>query len=139
MTGLIGLVDRAEIADLSSRYALVVDQREFSRLGEVFTADAVLDTGRVQRQGLAEIIAAMEGLHRYEATSHIMGQQLLELIDGEVRGVSYCEAHHLVVADDERIDRVMHIRYHDLFAQVVDGWRIARRRLVTVWTAEQRV
>ena len=140
MRRLTNLADRAELADLAALYAVIVDQREFTRFDEVFTADALLDTGRGRRSGLVEITDAMAGLLRYEATSHILGQQLLSVADdGGITSVTYCEAHHLSVDGAERIDTVMHIHYHDRFVPTPDGWRIAHRRLVVPWTAEQAV
>ncbi len=140
MRRLTNLADRAELADLAALYAVIVDQRDFDRFDEVFTADALLDTGRGKRSGLVEITDAMAGLLRYQATSHILGQQLLSVTDdGEITGVTYCEAHHLSVDGAERIDHVMHIHYHDRFVPTPDGWRIAHRRLVVPWTAEQAV
>ena len=140
MRRLTNLADRAELADLAALYAVIVDQRDFARFDEVFTADALLDTGRGRRSGLVEITDAMAGLLRYEATSHVLGQQLLSVTDdGEVTGVTYCEAHHLSSDGAERIDQVMHIHYHDRFVPTPDGWRIAHRRLVVPWTAEQAV
>ncbi|MCY3850560.1 MAG: nuclear transport factor 2 family protein [Acidimicrobiaceae bacterium] len=140
MARLTNLHDRAELADLTALYALIVDQRDFARFDEVFTADALLDTGRGQRSGLAEIADAMAGLLRYETTSHILGQQLFSVTDdAEIEGVTYCEAHHLRVDGDERIDHVMHIHYHDRFVPTPDGWRIAHRRLSVPWSADYPV
>ncbi len=140
MRRLPNLQDRADLADLAALYAVIVDQRDFARFDEVFTDDALLDTGRGQRSGLEEITDAMSGLLRYEATSHILGQQLLSVTDnGEIEGVTYCEAHHLRVDGDERIDHVMHIHYRDRFVRTPDGWRIAYRRLAVLWTADQPV
>ncbi len=140
MRRLPNLQDRADLADLAALYAVIVDRRDFARFDEVFTADALLDTGRGQRSGLLEITDAMAGLLRYEATSHILGQQLLSVTDdGEIEGVTYCEAHHLRVDGHERIDHVMHIHYHDHFVPTPDGWRIAYRRLTVPWTADQPV
>ena len=140
MRRLTNVQDRAELADLAALYAVIVDQRDFDRFSEVFTADALLDTGRGRRSGLAEITDAMAGLLRYEATSHVLGQQLLSVADdGEIIGVTYCEAHHLALDGDARIDHVMHIHYHDRFVRTSAGWRIAYRRLAVPWTAEQPV
>ena len=49
MARLTNLHDRAELADLTALYALIVDQRDVARFDEVFTADALLDTGRGER------------------------------------------------------------------------------------------
>lgn len=126
--------DRGRLADLAARYALAVDTREFALLRDVFVVDAVLDTGRGVRDGIDEILTAMEGLRRYEATHHVLGQQLVERDGDDTTGVTYCTAHHLRDDGEERTDTVMHIRYHDHFLLTGEGWRIARRRLEIPWT-----
>ena len=131
--------DRVALADLVALYADVVDTRTFQRLDEVFVPGAVLDTGRGERRGLEEITAAMQRLHHYEATSHLLGQQVLSGGPDTARGVTYCQAHHLLVEGDVRTDRVMHIRYLDDFARTPQGWRIRHRRLITAWTDDRPV
>lgn len=133
---------RLALADLAARYAVTVDLRDFDRLRDVFVPDCRLDTGRAVRDGIEAVVAAMQGLHRYEATSHVLGQQLLEPDGDDVRGITYCTAHHLLVDDvdgDLRTDTVMHIRYHDRFVTTGAGWRIATRRLEIVWTDRRPV
>lgn len=134
MASDLDLHDRAALVDLASRYALAVDTLDFERLRAVFVDDATLDTGRGIRTGLDEILTAMEGLRRYEATSHVLGQQVVEATDEGATGVTYCTAHHLRADGDSRTDTVMHIRYHDRFVRTDAGWRIAARRLEIPWT-----
>ncbi len=137
MTDGLDLHDRAALGDLASRYAVAVDTRTFEQLRDVFLDDATLDTGRSVRSGIDEILTAMEGLRRYVATSHMLGQQLVEAGSEGATGVTYCTAHHL--SDADRTDTVMHIRYHDEFVRTDAGWRIARRRLEVLWTDTQPV
>jgi hypothetical protein len=137
MSDGLDLHDRAALGDLASRYAIAVDTRSFERLREVFVEEATLDTGRSVRSGIDEILTAMEGLRRYIATSHVLGQQLVEARSEGATGVTYCTAHHL--SDGDRTDTVMHIRYHDEFVRTDAGWRIARRRLEVLWTDTQPV
>lgn len=141
MTTSLTPTDRFALADLTARYAAAVDRREFDQLRQVFVPEATLDTGRAVRQGIDEILAAMEGLRRYDATSHLLGQQLLDEHEaGECRGHTYCEAHHLRVDDEgQRTDQVMHIRYHDVYVHTDGGWRIKTRRLEVVWTDDRSV
>jgi len=132
--------DRFALADLVARYAAAVDARDFDRLRDIFLAGCRFDTGRAVRDGVDSVIEAMQGLLRYEATSHMLGQQLLDQHDGDsVSGVTYCTAHHLTDHGDRRTDKVMHIRYHDQFRRHDDGWRIAERRLDLIWSDEQPV
>ena len=134
--------DRLAIADLATTYARAVDRRTFGLLDEVFTVDGVLDTGRGVRTGLDEIVAAMQGLHRYEVTRHVLGQQLVEVTADRprrARAETYCDAHHLVVDGDRRVDWRMHLRYVDEVVRTDAGWRIARRTLHTDWTDQREV
>lgn len=139
MTEPLTTEDRVALADLAARYAVAVDAREFERLREVFTPEARLDTGRSERVGIEQIIEAMGGLRRYTATTHVVGQQVVDPFDGFVTGITYCSAHHLSGPPGEQTDKVMHIQYHDRFVRVDGGWRIEERRLDVRWTDEQPV
>ena len=133
------VADRIALTDLVARYAVAVDTRDFAALREVFTTDATLDTGRAVRAGIDAIVEAMRGLLRYEATSHVVGQHLVDPSDRGADGLVYCTAHHLRGHGDHRTDKVMHIRYHDRYVMTDHGWRIEARRLEVAWTDETRV
>ncbi len=132
--------DRFALADLVATYADAGDTRDFDRLRLVFTPDATLDTGRTVRIGIEEILEAMTRLERYEATSHLLGQQLLEMTGPDrCEGLTHCQAHHLLSDGDGSTDRVMHIRYVDDFVRTAEGWRIRGRRLDVAWTDDRAV
>ena len=97
---------------LVRRYAEIVDTRTFDAFDEVFTTEAELETGNGRRVGLDEIRAAMQGLHRYEATDHRVGASTFT-VDGErATGTVECEAHHWSTnGSGHRTDRVMTITY----------------------------
>ncbi|MAJ88833.1 MAG: hypothetical protein CL416_04425 [Acidimicrobiaceae bacterium] len=115
---------------LVRRYAEIVDTRTFDAFDEVFTDEAELETGNGRRVGLDEIRAAMEGLHRYEATDHRVGASTFA-VDGErANGTIECEAHHWSTnGSGSRTDRVMTITYHDRYEHTPAGWRLRHRRL----------
>ena len=120
------MTPESELRALVERYAATVDARTFDRFDQVFTPDAVLETARGVRDGLAEIQAAMQGLQRYVSTDHRVGESSA-VVEGETAiGLVACEAHHV---DDTGADRVMTITYHDRYVTTPDGWRIAHRRL----------
>lgn len=131
--------DRIELSDLVARYAVAVDNRDFDALHAVFVRDATLDTGRSTRSGFDEIVEAMQGLLRYEATAHVLGQHLVEATGTGASGLVYCTAHHLTDHGEHRTDKVMHIRYHDVYVRTDHGWRMTARRLEVAWTDEQPV
>ena len=143
MTNPLTTEDRLALQSLVARYALAVDTGDFEALRAVFVADAELDTGRSVRRGVDEIVTAMEGLRRYEATHHLVGQHVLDTDTDtdtdRASGVAYCTAHHLAPNDTGRTDMVMYIRYHDEYRRTSGGWRIATRRLDVVGTRTDQI
>jgi hypothetical protein len=144
MASPLTVADRIELTDLVARYAVAVDSRDFASLRDIFVPECTLDTGRAVRDGIDAVLEAMQGLLRYEATSHVIGQQVVnQRVVGEsddgVDGLVYCTAHHLTDHGDHRTDKVMHIRYHDRYTRTDAGWRIAARRLELVWSDETSV
>ncbi len=139
MSAPLTVDDRQDLHDLVSRYALSVDTHDFDGLRRVFVPDAELDTGRSVRKGIEEILSAMEGLRRYTATTHLIGQQLIEGGPDDATGVVYCTAHHLFGDEGSQTDMVMHIRYHDHYGRTSNGWRITQRRLDLLWRDETPV
>ena len=121
-----GMSTETELRSLVERYAELVDQRKFDNLATVFCPEAVLQTGNGRREGLGEIVAAMQRLHRYRRTDHRVGSAVFTVDGPEGRGTVACEAHHL---DDEDRDRVMIITYHDRYLETPAGWRICERTL----------
>ena len=114
-----------ELRALVERYAAVVDSRVFDDLASVFVPDAALITPQGDRRGLGAIRTAMNGLHRYDSTTHVVGPADFAVDMGEATGEVECVAHH--VADST--DRVMVITYHDAYVRTEDGWRIRERQL----------
>jgi hypothetical protein len=142
MTNPASVDDRLALADLSNRYAVAVDRRDFDVLREIFVPDCSLDTGRSQRSGIDAVLEAMRGLLRYQTTSHVVGQHVVEVFDADKAStVTYCTAHHLSVADDAGVqtDKVMHIHYYDECVRTDRGWRIAQRRLDIRWSDERAI
>lgn len=118
---------RSELRTLVERYASVVDSRDFDRFADVFTTAGVLSTPNGERHGLAQIRAAMAGLHRYDSTDHVVGTSNVEIDGSTATGQVESTAHHYT--DGGATDRIMKITYHDTYVRTADGWRIERRRL----------
>jgi hypothetical protein len=138
------LDDRHELRRLVEDYAHFVDSREFDAVSKLFLPDGVLSgyDGSVQRyvrNGRGEIIEAMQGLLRYELTSHMLGQQRVDF-DAEISdtavGETYCNAQHIYTDNRDpdstpsrRRNKVMSIRYHDRYVRRDGRWFFAERRL----------
>jgi 3-phenylpropionate/cinnamic acid dioxygenase small subunit len=121
--------DRLDIAELAARYANIVDDREWPRLAEVFTPDAVLTItglpeGDVRCAGLDAIAAYMEERSKerpYPVSHHITNVE--PRVDGEIVRV------RAKVIGAGVTGRVGTGNYDDEFRRTVDGWRIAAKRL----------
>ena len=77
----------------------------------------------------------MQGLLKYDITSHALSQQTI-LFDpadpDKASAETYCCAQHLY-SDNGRWNRVMSIRYLDHYKRLDNVWLIADRRLATDW------
>ena len=125
----MGSADESALLELANRYATIVDERRFTDLAQVFTADAVLETGRGRRDGLPEIVAAMQGLHRYDRTDHRVLRSQVSVEPTTATGTVDCEAHHWFTEAGTRRDHQMEITYHDRYLATPNGWRLSHRRL----------
>ncbi len=143
------LADRLALRDLVEAYAHGVDRRRLEEVGLLFLADGVLashngDPAEVPafatRNGRDEIVRVMEMVRRYDVTSHVLGQQMLQFDTTDpdrAIGITYCMAHHVWAPDGIRVNKVMSIRYHDRYLRTAQGWRFAERRLAVDWTEER--
>ena len=140
------LEDRAALRRVVEEYARGVDRREPHAVAELFVSDGRLeiyegDPERTEpvrvRAGRTEIATALEGLAKYEVTTHFLGQHSIELDGPRATGETYCIAHHIYSADGARRDHVLSIRYLDDFRREEGTWRLERRRLVIDWSDER--
>jgi len=138
------LSDRYELRRLIEDYAHFVDSRDFTAVADLFVPSGVLsgldgDVVRYVRNGRDEIIAAMQGLTRYELTSHMLGQQRIDFDANDsdtAVGETYCNAQHIYTdsrdtdsTPSQRRNKVMSIRYHDRYVRRDGRWFFAERRL----------
>jgi len=130
------LSDRQALRDLAARYARIPDDRDYGAVDEVFTRDARLLGPGFHLEGREQIREAMRSIERYRATQHTMHQQSVALRGDEAEGEVYCVAHHLHEVDGRPQKLDWGIRYRDRYRREPEGWRLARRELVIVWTQQ---
>jgi 3-phenylpropionate/cinnamic acid dioxygenase small subunit len=131
MLSLQEMSDRLEIQDLLSRYSYAIDERDWDRLDDVFTPDAVIDYGETggAKGGVAQIKAwlpvAMERFPRYQ---HMVATTKLEL-DGDSARSRTMLFNPMVYRGDDGAEQVFFIGlwYRDRLVRTPDGWRIAER------------
>jgi hypothetical protein len=121
-----------------ARYAAGVDRRRLDLFLSAFVPDGSLwipargeGSGPRVLRGHDELAQVIERIGRFDRTFHLLGQTLVEEVDGDgARGETYCVAHHWLGAGDRVEDTVMFIRYEDTYARTAGGdWRLAERRL----------
>jgi hypothetical protein len=125
---LAAAADRAELVELLHRYALMIDTWQWDLLPEVFSADAEVDFGSVDRyvesdsvvRGLQEIRAWFEAaLAPFPDVLHFMTNHLIEL-DGD-RASTYTYMHVLNMS--------MGGIYRGEAVRTPAGWRLQRFNL----------
>lgn len=118
--------DRLEIHELMARYGNIIDEREFSRAGEVFTADArydLADLGDSVVVGIDDIVAMWTASTTHPLAHHVSNVELAPNADGTV------SVYSKVVGVGYK-GRVGSATYRDVVRKTADGWRIAERIVV---------
>lgn len=127
----------AALRGLAHRYAYAVDRRDSAAITELFTADGAVrgfGDNPIDYTGAQRLAAMMQDLGMFERTMHNVFNQLFERsADGEVTGLTYCIASHLLPGDHPVLVD-MAIWYHDRYALQDDVWKFAERRLEVLWT-----
>lgn len=129
------LHDRLEIIELTHRYCWALDSKDLDLLDTVFLPDATAELRSAPLEGRdairARIRAAATAL---DATQHTVTNHMVT-IDGD-RATSRCYLHSQHVREGTEGGDLYVIagRYEDELVRTPDGWRIAFRRLVGVWT-----
>jgi 3-phenylpropionate/cinnamic acid dioxygenase small subunit len=131
MLSLQEISDRLEIQDLFARYTYAIDERNWDRLDDVFTPDAVIDyseTGGAKgtvAQIKAWLPVAMQRFPRYQ---HMVATTKLEL-DGDTARSRTILFNPMVHRADDGAEQVFFIGlwYRDRLVRTPAGWRIAER------------
>ncbi len=129
--------DRFEIVDLMNRYAFALDDKDFERLRQVFTADAVFsEFPPVPMEGIEVIVPTIDRtLSRFSVTQHLLGPVTVEW-DGEDRARTRCyiQATHQYPPEKGGGVYTLHGTYIDDIVRTPEGWRIAHRRLYSTFS-----
>lgn len=78
------LLDRLAIEDQVKKYAVIVDRKQFDRLGEVFTEDAWVDyTASGGQAGNFEETKAflIQSMQMFSSTQHMMGNVVIDIAE----------------------------------------------------------
>jgi uncharacterized protein (TIGR02246 family) len=133
------LLDRAVLRNLVESYASFADQGEPERVAGLFTENGKLIVSLTPgadptsiRNGRSEIAAAMAALSRYWSTTHIIANYQVEITGDTATGQVGCVAHHIEGPEGARRDRVLYIRYADVYVRTEGAWRLSEREVRVV-------
>ncbi len=135
----LSVAERAALSDLVHRYAAGVDDRQFTAVTTLFTADAELIVPEPpaalepihSHRGQQAITAAVTAVNQTIRTEHAIVGEVYDDDPGRggARGRIACIAHHWTQRAEDLVDVVWHLRYDDKYDLTDSGWRISRRAL----------
>lgn len=130
--------DKLEISDLIARYPDIVDGREFDRLDELFTEDAIIDFSTFG--GPVDNLAVIKQFLRdslgfFKRTQHMMGLPNITLDGDCARARTSCNNPMMF---DERDGTttvwLIGLWYDDEFVRTAAGWRFTARKQERCYT-----
>lgn len=129
-------LDVLAIQQLLAKYVFAIDAKDFERLDEVFTDDAVVDytaTGGaiVSYAGLKSWLA--EALATFPLTQHQIGLPLIALDGDRASARTMLFNPMLQSADESNHLFFVGATYVDDLVRTAAGWRISRRLEVDAW------
>lgn len=129
MTEIEMLFAERDISRGLSRFARILDKKDWESLGEIFADDVTFDYGTgIEQQGLAMLRNQMsQFLYRCGPIQHLVGSMIIDIADGSAISRAYVQARHQRA--DDMAGRIFDSNgeYVDRWEKRHSGWRIVRR------------
>lgn len=125
--------DRHAIIDVLNRYAEALDHRDWGLLDEVFLPEATADYGAGGLVGRDAIVRSITDLlGGCGPSQHLLGNFQTSVEGEHARSVSRVRVFHLGAGAKASLDPFECFgEYRDELRNGRDGWRIARREMIT--------
>ncbi len=130
MLGLQEISDRLEIQQLITDYCTAVDTREFEKLLDIFTPDAVIDYSAVGGTvgTPAEVVPWLrENLAIFSDYFHLVGNHSIRVDGDTAASTSTCFNPMVFASTTPQAMMIVGVWYHDTFVRTEDGWRMSGR------------
>ncbi|MGE3619186.1 MAG: nuclear transport factor 2 family protein [Acidimicrobiia bacterium] len=126
------LEDRAEIIELTYRYAVAVDDRDFAVIEAIFAPDGIFDTpGGRSVGGKAVADFYRKRLPDFGASIHTPNGHILDLLD-EDHATGVVLSHAEIAIDGDAY--WLGFRYDDRYVRHDGAWKFHERQVRTVYT-----
>lgn len=127
--------DRIAITDLAIDYTWSLDQHEFERLRNIFQPDATFNIAGVPFVGIESIIAKISAsLSPLDDSQHLISNHQITVNGDTATARCYLQAQHVRRAAEGGPNFIFAGRYEDDLVRTPEGWRIAKRSLIHMWT-----
>jgi hypothetical protein len=138
-THAVSIEDRLAIVDLTIAYCWALDTHRWDDLDDVFLADATAELGSPVLEGRDAIKARIaSALSPLDDSQHMVTNHEVRYAAGDTDRATcrcYLQAQHIRSSVGEGGPHfIVAGRYEDELVRTPRGWRIAFRRLVTMWT-----
>jgi len=126
--------DYREIEAVLNRYASALDKKQYARLSEVFTPEAIANyVGLAECRGLESIISLVSGvLDRCGNTQHLLGNVQIDTLGEKATTSCYLQAIHVGLGDYSEQVYTVWGEYRDRLVKTASGWRISYRELTVL-------
>ena len=128
------LADVQAIVDLTVAYSYALDERHFDDLDDVFVPDATAELGWLLEGRDAIKDRIRDALVPLDASQHLVATHQVHVDGDRATGRCYLQAQHVKANTEGGSLFMVGGRYEDRYVRTADGWRIAHRTLIVLWT-----
>lgn len=126
------LEDRAEIVELTHRYAIAVDDRDFEAMGQLYATDAAFDSPSGRTEGRDAVVDWYRSrLPDFGATIHTPHGHVITWSDDPDRAAGVVSSHAELAIDGRAFWTAF--RYHDSYVREDGTWRFGERTVRSVY------
>lgn len=127
--------DRTAIIDQTIAYCWAIDERNWPALHDIFLPGATAELGNGTENGINAIVARISGvLNPLDSSQHLVCNHQVAVNGDTATSRCYLQAQHVRRNAQNGRNYLVAGRYEDSWARTPQGWRIAHRRLVVMWT-----
>ena len=131
---LVRLLDQQAIIDVTIAYTWALDSRRFEDLREVFMPDATAALLN-ELSGIDAIIERISSaLTPLDDSQHLIGNHQVRIDGDHATCRCYLQAQHIRRGVQGGDNYIIAGRYEDRLVRTPEGWRIAHRTLIPMWS-----
>jgi hypothetical protein len=132
-------LDHIQIQQVLARYARGIDRMDRDLILSVYWVDAFDKHGVCEGNPVEFADWVGENMINFKASSHFLGQSLIDLDGDRADCETYFTAYHHEPRADGDVMGVAAGRYHDLFERRNGEWRVLRREVLFDWIQETQI